>query len=163
MGYGIAEFEERVKGICDRWYVKGGNLLKVSGSQCQPIIRTLQVWERPYEEGEGFRGDTLILEIGDEEEYQKTGQYSTPNPNHLQSLRRGHWNRVRAQQVEEIRKMNRQNHIRELRHQHQLEHENRMFAIGNRDVFRKASQQMGFSKVSSRDFGPKKMMFNQGV
>lgn len=163
MPYGIKEFEERVIDICDRWYVTGGPILAISGSRCRPILRPIQVWEVPYAQGEGFKGDTLIMEIGDEEEFEKTGFWSVPTPNHLVSLRRGHWNRVRAKQVEEIRQMNRANAIREIKNKHQQDFENKVFAKENRHLFAKSARDLGLSKVSMRDTCPRKMVFNSGV
>lgn len=163
MGYGIREFEDRVKEICDRWFVTGGPLLGFSGSRCRPILRPIQVWEHPYAQGEGFKGDTLVMEIGDEEEFRKTGFWATPNANHLVSLRRGHWNRVRAKQLEEIKAMNRANHIRELKNKHQQDFENRIFAQENRHLFGKASRDLGLSKASMKDTCPRKLVYSSGV
>ena len=163
MAYGLAEFERRVKKICPRWYVRGGPILRLSDSQAKAVLRPIQVWEVPYAQGQGFQGHTLIMEVGDPDEYAETGEWPRLNPNHINSLRRGHWNRVRCKQLEEIQKVNKENERRKIRNAHQQSFINEQFARENRSAFRQATRGLGISKATLKDSGPRKFIYSAGV
>lgn len=138
MGLGIKEFEERVLEICDRWYLKGGPIMIISGDDIRNISRPVQVWEKPYSKGKGFETDTLVMEIN-----------GAITMLHLKKLKQGHWYRVQAMQNDIFKKCRDDYEESKKAESRKMSYENKEYAKEQRQLFRKMSWEHGFSKLSA--------------
>lgn len=147
---GISEFGRRVKKICDRWYVEGGNVLRYFKKDGKfhfvEMLRPITVWEKPYAVGKGFTGPTKVMVIGKEKELRKFGIWDMPGERHLKKLAKAHWQRRRAEHLRLLAALNERREKAKVSNERKFEYETGEFLKDNRRYFSQAADNLGLTR-----------------